>query len=222
MPIRLPETISQSQTDWNKTFGIYLHRRRYEILRGLTPRQLFDVALDVGCGEGLLRAMGSGEAVGIDLSSGKGVTIFASAEYLPFRPECFDLVFAGEVIEHLENPAKALGEWVGVLKPQGKMILSTPNGVLVPPTNPEHKRTYAPHDLQARLRSLGLRVIAKKGIFTGLVSGRRLFRWIPSENVRMLLLRLPVPLFLSYDVFIILVATISMSNRGFLSRISTA
>ena len=39
----------------------------------------------------------------------------------------FDLVIAAEVIEHLENPREIAREWYRILKPGGRLILSTPN-----------------------------------------------------------------------------------------------
>jgi SAM-dependent methyltransferase len=189
--------------DWFHQFGDYLHARRLEIIRELIPRQ-FSSGLDVGCAAGILKIMGFSGVVGIDIVSGPSVTILASAEYLPFRNESFQLVFAGEVIEHLREPMQALREWVRVLRDGGKMIISTPNGlrVNVYSGNPEHKRMFGPHDLCRTLRRMGLDVTYTKGIFIGLVSGRRLFRWIPFANVKMALLRFPIPMILSYDFFI--------------------
>jgi 2-polyprenyl-3-methyl-5-hydroxy-6-metoxy-1,4-benzoquinol methylase len=43
-------------------------------------------------------------------------------------PECvFDVIVAAEVIEHLENPRALAREWFRLLRPNGKLILSTPN-----------------------------------------------------------------------------------------------
>jgi 2-polyprenyl-3-methyl-5-hydroxy-6-metoxy-1,4-benzoquinol methylase len=39
----------------------------------------------------------------------------------------FDVVFAAEVIEHLENPRQVAREWFRILRPGGTLILSTPN-----------------------------------------------------------------------------------------------
>ncbi len=159
--------------------------------------------MDVGCGEGLLAGLGLSDVVGIDIRKGKGVDVIASAGSLPFRDELFELVFAGEVIEHLPEPGHALRDWVRVMSAGGTMIISTPNGALVNPIggNPEHKRIFAPSDIKDAMRGLGLITSYQKGIFTGLVSGRRLFRWIPHDKLKMIILRFPVPLVLSYDIF---------------------
>jgi 2-polyprenyl-3-methyl-5-hydroxy-6-metoxy-1,4-benzoquinol methylase len=39
----------------------------------------------------------------------------------------FDVIVAAEVIEHLENPRALAREWFRLLRPGGKLILSTPN-----------------------------------------------------------------------------------------------
>lgn len=48
-------------------------------------------------------------------------------EIFPFRGETFDYVLSREGIEHLENQAHFLRECARVLKPGGKLILTTPN-----------------------------------------------------------------------------------------------
>jgi len=159
--------------------------------------------LDVGCGGGYLRENGVFEVVGIDIKRGEAVTILASAEFLPFKDQCFHLVFAGEVIEHLNEPVQALRDWVRVMGKGGRIIISTPNGLLVNRLwNPDHRRMFAPRDLKHAIALLGLGVIHSYAIFTGLFSGKRLFRWIPLDGLKMTLLRLPIPLMLSYDFFI--------------------
>ncbi|RMF90669.1 MAG: class I SAM-dependent methyltransferase, partial [Nitrospinota bacterium] len=46
---------------------------------------------------------------------------------LPFADSAFDYVASVEGIEHLENPAAFLRECSRVLRPQGKLLLTTPN-----------------------------------------------------------------------------------------------
>ena len=190
--------------NWFRHFGNYLHARRLEILRDLIRTPKLSSALDVGCAAGILKAMGLSGVLGIDFVSSPAVVVLASGEYLPFRDASFQLVFAGEVIEHLREPLRALKEWVRVLKDEGRIVISTPNGlhVAVHGGNPEHRRMFAPNDLSRTIQRLEVDVIYAKGIFTSLIPGRRLFRWIPFDSVKMALLRLPVPLSLSYDVFI--------------------
>ena len=64
------------------------------------------------------------EAVSIGL---KALTLDVSSEALPFADSSFDFVYASEVIEHLYNPDFAIDEFKRVLRPRGKILLSTPN-----------------------------------------------------------------------------------------------
>ena len=78
--------------------------------------------LDVGCGEGITtEKMG---AIGLDLNRG---TVKGSAYDIPFPDETFGAVTLLEVIEHLEEPEKAMVEIKRVLKPGGKIIMLFPN-----------------------------------------------------------------------------------------------
>ena len=48
-------------------------------------------------------------------------------ERLPFDDASFDLVYANFVVEHLDEPAAAFGEWRRVLRPDGGVVLLTSN-----------------------------------------------------------------------------------------------
>ena len=88
--------------------------------------------LDVPCGDGHIareaRALGY-RVYGLDLfpSAGvRGVQADACAP-LPFQDESFDVLVSMEGIEHFENQMRFLRECARVLKPDGRLILSTPN-----------------------------------------------------------------------------------------------
>jgi len=192
-----------AKSDWTESFGEYFHKRRLEVLRAMIGSAGHETSLDVGCGDGCLVILGLRNVVGIDVRRANGVAICSSAENLPFRANTFDLIFAGEVLEHLENPLKGLKDWSRVLKTTGTLIISTPNGSLVKwdSGHPEHKGTYAPAEMNAALQRIGLGVVKTVGIFTGLISGSRLFRKLPFDWLKSAILRLPVPARLSYDIF---------------------
>lgn len=61
--------------------------------------------------------------------------VVADAHSLPFENNVFDLVFSCECLEHVHDPQKALNELYRVLKPGGKVILTTENysnGMIIP------------------------------------------------------------------------------------------
>jgi SAM-dependent methyltransferase len=185
--------------------GFYqlFHGRRLEIARSLLGTEK-TTALDVGCGNGFLKSLGLADSIGIDVRLSPAVTVRASADNLPFRDRIFDLVFAGEVLEHLNEPAQALNEWTRVLRTGGSLCLSTPNGRLVrlKGNHPEHKHLFTARDLETALTRRGIKRIKVRAIYLGLVSGRRLFELLPWKTLKLFLLHFPVPSSISYDLFL--------------------
>ena len=46
---------------------------------------------------------------------------------LPFEPGSFDVVLCGDVVEHLRDPIATLARLRPLLRPGGRVVLSTPN-----------------------------------------------------------------------------------------------
>ena len=129
--------------------------------------------LDIGCRYGALsRAYLQGnEVVGIDVdrwaldqAAGLGIeTQWVDAEEgLPFEDESFDVVVAGELLEHVRDPAALVGEARRVLRPGGTFVGSVPNGFRLknrlrfltgrsPENDPTHLHLFSPDDLRALL-----------------------------------------------------------------------
>lgn len=110
--------------------GLYSERIRKYVSAG-------DRLLDAGCGRYLefsRELPDDVQVIGIDLEAtletrnGRSpYGIRGNLDSLPFPSGSFDLVISRSVIEHLEHPHKVFQEFQRVLKPGGKVILSTPN-----------------------------------------------------------------------------------------------
>lgn len=93
--------------------------------------------LDLGCGDGdySIRAQEMGfEVTAGDLDNERfrynGKIRFMNCDVtstLPFKDGEFDVVVFLEIIEHLRNPYSVVRELCRILKPNGRLILSTPN-----------------------------------------------------------------------------------------------
>lgn len=93
--------------------------------------------LDIGCGGGLLapHLPGGYRHVGVDLSAAAlaqaaqhGIEpVRADAAALPFTDGEFDVVVAGEVLEHVEDLEAVVGEALRVLAPAGTFVCDTIN-----------------------------------------------------------------------------------------------
>ena len=88
------------------------------------------VTLDVGCGKKPYEETYFSSAqqyIGMDyLTDRSSPDVIGSAMEIPLPDSAYDTVVCTEVLEHVPEPAKALGEMYRVLKPGGSMILSTP------------------------------------------------------------------------------------------------
>ena len=92
--------------------------------------------LDLGCGGGLLAPHVPGyRHVGVDVSASAlavaaihGVEpVLADVADLPFDGESFDVVVAGEILEHVEDLDRTIAEATRVLRPGGTLVCDTIN-----------------------------------------------------------------------------------------------
>jgi SAM-dependent methyltransferase len=100
-----------------------------------------DRVLDVGCGTGeFTAALGQAGARAIGVEVAEAALERARARHhgidfrlvpidgpLPFEDNSFELVWAGEVIEHVADTARWLSEVRRVLVPGGRLLISTPS-----------------------------------------------------------------------------------------------
>jgi SAM-dependent methyltransferase len=89
--------------------------------------------IDIGCGEkkyqDLLKSFVL-DHIGLDhhqtLHDKSNIDIFGTAYDIPGRDDSFDSALCTEVLEHLEEPSKAIRECWRVLKPGGKAVYTCP------------------------------------------------------------------------------------------------
>jgi SAM-dependent methyltransferase len=124
---------------------------------GLDPRVTIGVDIDV---DALTRASGQGRLKGIQADLWG---------LLPFRSHSFDIVLAGEIIEHVLFPNILIAEAARVLRPDGIALGSTPNSFRLNnrlrflrgrhfEQDPTHLRQFSGVSLRALLQSHFARV----------------------------------------------------------------
>jgi SAM-dependent methyltransferase len=98
--------------------------------------------LDVGCGVKpyLPYFAGAREYVGVDVVPTEHADVVGAAEQLPLEDASFDVVLCIQVLEHVEDPARALRELHRVTRPGGRVLLSTHGTQVYHPTPHDHWR----------------------------------------------------------------------------------
>ena len=151
-------------------------------------------ALDVGCGAGLLcepLARLGAAVTGLDATPANIAAARAHADKsglaIDYREggletldlPAFDLVTSMEVVEHVDDPALFCTHLARMVKPDGLLILSTPNRTalsrlamitvgeglkLVPRGTHDWQRFLTPEELEEKLGASGLKVMDTSGI----------------------------------------------------------
>ena len=161
-------------------------------------------ALDVGCGAGLLcepLARLGGTVTGVDAAPENIEAAKAHAALSELQIDyrageiaaqglgTFDIVTSMEVIEHVNDPAIFIGELKRHLKPDGLLLLSTPNRTTasrlflveaaerlgqVPRGTHDWDKFLTPEELTALLDDAGIAVVEMQGIAFSPLSGLHL------------------------------------------------
>ncbi len=94
-----------------------------------------DTVLDIGVGKAPYKKfIRCRKYLGLDIEDRGGVKDVIIADIndgIPLKDASVDLVLFTEVLEHIKEPARALREINRVLKPEGKLIMTTPFAWLV-------------------------------------------------------------------------------------------
>jgi SAM-dependent methyltransferase len=130
--------IADQFSDWERSKSPYLWRRRVEIALPHLPRR--GRVLDVGCGdrtaiEHFERQRPEPAYFGADLrdlSAGPGL-VRSDCRSLPFADGSFDCVLMLAVIEHVPDQRAAIDEARRVLRPDGLLLVTTPNPLYAMP-----------------------------------------------------------------------------------------
>ncbi len=145
------------------------HVHRYQV--ALPYLRKTDHVLDIACGTGfgshlLADYVTQGEVIGGDVSQetlDQNNAKFSDIKHLRFEytdatdlqydDDYFDAITSFETLEHVPEDGKMMQELRRVLKPNGVLVLSTPNIIINSPTgvvtNPFHVREYTLDELMA-------------------------------------------------------------------------
>ncbi|MGB4268087.1 MAG: class I SAM-dependent methyltransferase [Spirochaetota bacterium] len=178
------------------------------------------IVLDAGAGECQYKKyftnhkyIGTDLAIGQDSWNYNNLDVISNLEKLPFKNCTFDSILCLQVLEHVKEPQNVCNELYRVLKVNGNLYLSIPQGWCV-----HHQ---APNDYY-RFTNYGIKYILEKSKFTidfikpttgyfGYLANRLIFFpkivfWkIKNKTIRCLLLPLEL---ISYFIFVILLPLI--------------
>jgi SAM-dependent methyltransferase len=129
---------------------------------------ILDIGTSTGTNLRMLKELGFSNYCGLDSSEeairwcaekGLGVVRKGDVCDMPFEDATFDLVLATDIIEHVDDDAKALDEIRRVLKPRGRLIVTVPAFESLWGLQDDvahHKRRYRKQQLLDLLRGTGL------------------------------------------------------------------
>jgi SAM-dependent methyltransferase len=163
----------------------YWFRRHEAAYEYLAPLLEGCTAVEVGCGEGYgtaLLARSTQRIVGVDYDA---LTIaHAAATYpqghfvrgnlaaLPIGSESVDAVATLQVVEHVWNHREFVRQCLRVLRPGGRLLMTTPNRLtfspgLDAPVNPFHTKEFDAHELSELLERDGFVIDGVLGLHAG-------------------------------------------------------
>ena len=135
------ETVHETYFPLTQSTHSFLQSDRFtkclDILEQIHPANLLEIGFeDPTLSTKIVGRLGT-RYVGVDISESSvkeaiklGLEAFSldvSSQTLPFADSTFEMIYCSEVLEHLFNPDFAIEEFKRVLKPRGKILLSTPN-----------------------------------------------------------------------------------------------
>jgi 2-polyprenyl-3-methyl-5-hydroxy-6-metoxy-1,4-benzoquinol methylase len=141
--------------------------------------------LDAGCGTGLFSALAvdrGADVTSLDVGDALLARVAEKCESrrvvgdlaaLPFDDSSFDVVLSTEVIEHLARPVDGVRELVRVLRPGGRLVVTTPNRAWHPAIRLANALKLRPYEglenwvsrtqLRSWLEALGMKIERLEG-----------------------------------------------------------
>lgn len=163
----------------------YWFRRHEAAYRFVLPLVAEATVLEVGCGEGYGTALLAGSAsrvLGLDydrLAAAHAARSYPQARFvranlaaLPVPPTAVDVVVTLQVIEHVWNHPEFVRECLRVLRPAGRLVITTPNRLtfspgLDKPVNPFHTKEFTAAELVELLTRYGFAIDTVYGLQAG-------------------------------------------------------
>lgn len=134
--------------------------------------------LDFGCADQPYRGClpESTHYVGADLPGNPDASVHIRPDgRVPIADGHFDAVLSTQVLEHVAEPATYLAECARVLRPGGKLLLST-HGIMVYHPDPDDFWRWTGAGLQRQVELAGFRVLRRSGVLGLASTGLQLFQ----------------------------------------------
>jgi SAM-dependent methyltransferase len=205
------------QEIWDRSIAPQIwtqYHYQLDLYQGLVGSEPLDV-LDVGCAQGTLALMlaEKGHRVtAVDLRSEfldyarsryeRGEVRFIQANVLADQLEGqFDFVFANQIIEHLVYPSQLVDSLRKLLRPGGRLVVTTPNHSYIKNSLPSYRElgdasqfehlqntadgdghfyAYSAEELASVFANAGMRNIRVQHFETPFISGHMKFRYVHS------------------------------------------
>ena len=147
-----------------KTFWEHVDRYRFACTMA-REQDTLDIACGEGYGSAALLQAGAKTLVGVDIAAAAvdhakrvyGIDArVGDAEAIPLADRSVDYIVSFETIEHVPRPAAFLTECVRVMRPDGSLLISTPNLQRyreTTPHNPFHCSEMSVEDFETLLNS---------------------------------------------------------------------
>ena len=165
----------RSAVHWENYRNVDVYRQRADQLAGLAAQSWGGGGvLDLGCGDGLfshLFALRGARVTGVDLEreaieqagsqtaevnypGSRPAFLLGTPGGLAFDDASFDLVVMLDVIEHLPNPVGVLREVARVVRPGGRLLVTTPSWQFGGWSDPVyHVSEYSPEELRRQVEA---------------------------------------------------------------------